>query len=92
MSELDFDENVRVTNNRAAAILHSFRSQGMSYGEGIRVLDCARTALECIGDLELSHLPIADGISEYYTSELSTSELSASYDLDALKLSSKRIT
>ena len=87
MSELDFDENVRVTNTKAAAILQSFRSQGMSYGEAISVLDCARRALERVGDLELSYLPIADGITEYFVSELG-----ASYELDALKLSSKRIT
>ena len=87
MSETAIDENVRVTRNKAAAVLESFRSQGMSYGEALSVLDCARRALECTGDLELSYLPIADGISEYYDSEISDS-----YDLDALKLSSKRIT
>ena len=82
MSETAIDENVRVTRNKAAAVLESFRSQGMSYGEAISVLDCARRVLERTGDLELSYLPIADGISVYYDS----------YDLDALKLSSKRIT
>ena len=87
MSETAIDENVRVTRNKAVAVLESFRSQGMSYGEAISVLDCALRALERAGDLELHYLPIADGISEYYDSEISDS-----YDLDALKLSSKRIT
>lgn len=47
-------------------LLRSFRAQGLTYGEVGCVLSAAQLLLQRIGEMELYHLPIADGIEDCF--------------------------